>query len=98
MPEWSKVCEPKLSMVYGENANSGRRQSREEAMKRNRVSGPILIALVVAMAAGERWHSNGAFSAQAAEPQGRSLPIFEVDRAWPKVPARWKLGDASSIE
>jgi hypothetical protein len=66
-------------------------------MKRNRVSGAILIALVVAAAAGERWHSNGAFSAQAAQPQGRSLPIFEVDRAWPKVPARWKLGDASSI-
>ena len=66
-------------------------------MKRNRISGPILIALVVAMAVGERWHSDGAFSAQAAQPQGRSLPIFEVDRAWPKVPARWKLGDASSI-
>jgi hypothetical protein len=66
-------------------------------MKRNRLRGAILIALVVAAAAGERGHSNGAFSAQAAQPQGRSLPIFEVDRAWPKVPARWKLGDASSI-
>ena len=29
--------------------------------------------------------------------QGRSLPMFEVDHAWPKVPAKWKLGDASSI-
>src|ERR1022692_3281859 len=27
----------------------------------------------------------------------RSLPIFEVDRAWPKVPPQWKLGDPSSI-
>src|SRR4051812_46530105 len=25
------------------------------------------------------------------------LPQFEVDRAWPKVPSKWKLGDASSI-
>src|SRR5580704_5883819 len=66
-------------------------------MKRNRLRGAILIALVVAAAAGERGHSNGAFPAQSAQPQGRSLPIFEVDSAWPKVPAQWKLGDASSI-
>ena len=26
-----------------------------------------------------------------------SLPTFEVDRAWPKVPAKWKLGDPSSF-
>jgi|SRR5579863_373397 len=31
------------------------------------------------------------------QPKGRSLPIFDVDHAWPKVPAKWKLGDASSI-
>ena len=29
--------------------------------------------------------------------QARALPQFEVDRTWPKVPAKWKLGDASSI-
>ena len=32
-----------------------------------------------------------------AQPRARSLPVFEVDAAWPKVPAKWKLGDASSI-
>jgi DNA-binding beta-propeller fold protein YncE len=26
-----------------------------------------------------------------------SLPTFEVDPSWPKVPAKWKLGDASSV-
>src|ERR1051326_7964607 len=26
-----------------------------------------------------------------------SLPTFEVDKTWPKVPAKWKLGDASSF-
>ena len=36
-------------------------------------------------------------AAVAAEPAGRSLPTFEVDRAWPKVPPQWKLGDASSV-
>jgi hypothetical protein len=29
--------------------------------------------------------------------QTRSLPIFEVDPAWPKVPEKWKLGDPSSF-
>ena len=35
--------------------------------------------------------------AATAQAQTRSLPTFEVDRAWPKVPPQWKLGDASSI-
>jgi DNA-binding beta-propeller fold protein YncE len=29
--------------------------------------------------------------------QTNSLPTFEVDRTWPKVPEKWKLGDPSSI-
>src|SRR5260370_28531102 len=56
-------------------------------MNRKCVSREVLIGLVVATA----------FSAQAAEPTGRSLPVYEVDRAWPKVPPQWKLGDPSSI-
>src|SRR5438132_9424811 len=35
--------------------------------------------------------------AGAADAQSRSLPTFEVDRSWPKIPAQWKLGDPSSI-
>jgi hypothetical protein len=27
----------------------------------------------------------------------RAMPQFEVDPAWPKVPPKWRLGDASSI-
>jgi hypothetical protein len=27
----------------------------------------------------------------------RMLPLFEVDSAWPQLPAKWKLGDASSM-
>ena len=39
----------------------------------------------------------GALTATTAFAQTRALPVFEVDPAWPKVPAKWKLGDASSI-
>jgi hypothetical protein len=33
----------------------------------------------------------------AGQAATRSLPTFDVDRAWPKVPAKWKLGDSSSF-
>jgi len=26
-----------------------------------------------------------------------AIPVFEIDPSWPKVPAKWKLGDPSSI-
>ncbi len=40
------------------------------------------------------FHANhGALAAETA----RSLPLFEVDPAWPKMPPQWKLGDPSSI-
>jgi DNA-binding beta-propeller fold protein YncE len=32
-----------------------------------------------------------------ARAQTRSLPTFEVDKAWPKIPAKWKTGDPSSF-
>ena len=33
----------------------------------------------------------------AVAPRAGMVPMFEVDPAWPKVPAKWKLGDVSSI-
>ena len=36
-------------------------------------------------------------AATPAIAQSRNVPTFEVDPTWPKVPAKWKLGDASSI-
>jgi hypothetical protein len=33
----------------------------------------------------------------AARAQTRSLPRFDVDPGWPTIPAKWKLGDASSF-
>src|SRR5438552_14686731 len=60
----------------------------EEAMKRENISSALLIACAVAVVA---------LAAQTNQAQNRSLPTFEVDRAWPKVPPQWKLGDPSSI-
>ena len=59
-------------------------------MKRRYIGWAVLIGVVAAVAGREER------LAQAADP-ARALPIFEVDRAWPKVPPQWKLGDASSI-
>src|SRR5213594_1728027 len=59
-------------------------------MKLENIRRVLLIASVVALGLAGKWFS----SAQA---QSRALPTFEVDRAWPKVPPQWKLGDPSSI-
>jgi DNA-binding beta-propeller fold protein YncE len=32
-----------------------------------------------------------------AQSRSRNLPQFEVEKGWPKVPPKWKLGDASSF-
>ena len=61
------------------------------------VSWAVLLALAPAATVEKKWLSSAVFLAQAAEPTSRSLPIFEVDHAWPKVPPQWKLGDPSSI-
>jgi DNA-binding beta-propeller fold protein YncE len=54
----------------------------------------VPIVLIATGAVEEKWLSG---TARAAEPTSRSLPVFEIDRAWPKVPPQWKLGDPSSI-
>ena len=50
------------------------------------VFGGLLAAVLLAQSGGTQAQTNT-----------RSLPAFEVDRAWPKVPAKWKVGDASSF-
>src|SRR5687767_5389768 len=34
---------------------------------------------------------------QQVQAQTRNMPVFELDRAWPKVPPQWRLADPSSI-
>ena len=61
-------------------------------MKKRTLDIPVVcIALFAGILASNR------LGVAQGQPKGRSLPIFEVDHAWPKVPAKWKLGDASSI-
>jgi hypothetical protein len=66
-------------------------------MNRTDVSRAVLAGVVVIAGADVTWVSRAALDAQATPARTRSLPMFEVDRAWPKVPAKWKLGDASSF-
>ena len=35
--------------------------------------------------------------AQVAQAQTRSLPTFEVDKSWPKLPPQYKFGDVSAM-
>jgi DNA-binding beta-propeller fold protein YncE len=65
----------------------------EEAMTRENIGRTVLIALVVAAGVG----GNRLVSTDAAAQGARSVPTFEVDKAWPKVPAKFKVGDPSSI-
>jgi DNA-binding beta-propeller fold protein YncE len=64
-------------------------------MKLETLGRSILIAAVIVVGAGNRWFLGTEAAAQT--PAARSLPTFEVDPAWPKIPAKWKVGDASSF-
>src|SRR5712692_9180257 len=57
----------------------------------------VLAGAVVIASADATWVSRADLGAQATQATTHSLPLFEVDRGWPKVPAKWKLGDASSF-
>ena len=63
-------------------------------MRRELLGGIVLIAAVSAVGCtGQRSTDMAAGTSERA----RGVPVFEVDPSWPKVPERWKLGDASSI-
>jgi NHL repeat len=64
-------------------------------MKRETLDRAVLIAAVLVAGAGSNWLFGA--EALAQTPAARSLPTFEVDAAWPKIPAKWKVGDASSF-
>src|SRR5688500_18927864 len=57
------------------------------------MSRSVLVAFVAAAAL--HWVIGSPLAAQGSQP--RSLPIFEVDAAWPSIPEKWKLGDPSSF-
>ena len=63
-------------------------------MKRRDLCRVVLVGLVLVAGADADRLSRSALAAQA---KTRGLPMLEVDRAWPKMPAKWKLGDVSSL-
>jgi hypothetical protein len=60
-------------------------------MKRSTLTRAILVAAATFAAAQAQ--SLTPAQAQAA----RALPMFEVDKSWPKIPPQYKIGDASSF-
>ncbi|PWT81381.1 MAG: hypothetical protein C5B57_10555, partial [Blastocatellia bacterium] len=72
-------------------------ETEEGAVNRINVSRAIVAGVVVIAGAGVNRASRPILNAQAAKAASHRLPMFEVDRAWPKVPAKWKVGDASSF-
>ena len=66
-------------------------------MKRTYLAHAAVAASIAVAAVGGKWIATDAY-AQAAQAQAqRSLPTFEVDKSWPKLPAQYKLGDVSSM-
>ena len=66
-------------------------------MKRENLSRVILIALAIMTGVEGTWLFGTEAAGQTSQARARDLPMFEVDPSWPKVPAKWKLGDVSSI-
>src|SRR5262245_35911933 len=66
-------------------------------MKRKNLSRVVLFALVMVAGVEGTWLFGRETGAQTSKAEARSVPTFEVDPSWPKVPAKWKLGDVSSI-
>jgi hypothetical protein len=63
-------------------------------MQRETLYRAVLIASVMVAGAGTQANAQ---APAAPALSARSLPMFEVDPAWPKIPAKWKVGDASSF-
>jgi DNA-binding beta-propeller fold protein YncE len=60
-------------------------------------AGFVLPALVMLASVAVRHVAGTAVAAQTTAAQPAPVPRFQVDPNWPKVPAKWKLGDVSSI-
>ena len=65
-------------------------------MKRTYLVHAAIAALLAIAAVDGKWATTEA-QAQAAQAQARSLPTFEVDKSWPKLPVQYKLGDVSAM-
>jgi DNA-binding beta-propeller fold protein YncE len=70
-------------------------------MKRTYLAHAAVAALIAVAAVNGKWvttdaHAQAPQNTQVSS-QARSLPTFEVDKSWPKLPPQYKLGDVSSM-
>jgi DNA-binding beta-propeller fold protein YncE len=66
-------------------------------MTREDIGRVVLAGVIVVAWAGGPRPSGADVAARVTQATTRSLPTFEVDRSWPRVPPQWRLGDPSSI-
>ncbi len=66
-------------------------------MKRRIPVGAVLMTSVVLAGVGCQQSSETEVMAQSAGAPAAGVPTFRVDPDWPEVPAKWKLGDVSSV-
>jgi hypothetical protein len=71
-------------------------QPKGRTMKRSYLIHAAIAASVAAAVVHGKWVTTEA-QAQAAQAQTRSLPTFDVDKSWPKLPPQYKLGDVSAM-
>jgi hypothetical protein len=62
-------------------------------MKRHSLGAAAIIAAGITVALPGRYAAVTAAMAQTP----RALPVFEMEKDWPKVPPQWKVGDVSSF-
>jgi hypothetical protein len=62
-------------------------------MKRQSLGVAVMVAAGLAAALPGRYSA----VAPAAAQTPRALPVFEIEKGWPKVPPQWKVGDVSSF-
>lgn len=56
-----------------------------------------VLAAAVLIAGAATHRTTGTVAAQAPQQGPGNLPVFEVDKTWPKMPPKWKTGDPSSF-
>jgi hypothetical protein len=66
-------------------------------MARKTLKYAFLLASVVAVGVQGQQYFVTTAAAQTSADRAAAVPTFQLDPSWPKVPAKWKLGDASSI-
>src|SRR4029077_718041 len=74
-------------------SNPNSKSDGGEPMKHQKLGFAVLLAAGMAVAMPGKYLLASTAMAQAP----RALPVFEMEKDWPKVPPQWKVGDVSSF-